>query len=413
MAPMLALAKDLRTRVITARSAILQLFLKQVTEGAQSTGLDEDAAACGQFVGQSALALEQRGGHGTAAALCVLGSSDAVEAQKLANRLVNYMRERRKRLLGHKEEREVKNVIKMSETLFALTQVLPASGCNTEVLARELVDDLAASRKKNAGWSYFTDDAQEAPEVLPTAYALLALAEAGHPVDKEVQLLAERLSERYLKENPSNVQTSDVTTDIACLYALGFRRHDAAANGIDKTVRSVLGRILERHRSLLVEDIEQNIEYWYGSKTYYVRVPYQLYLLALTARYSFRRFCSVAAQGRLRAILAAVEGSGFRYPNSGEMLSSRTNAILFEVLGRLQAELHEGRHSSLWVAADEVRTFIGSPKVAKVLSFSVLAMMAYCVYLWATWTARPPIATLAPSFVNAFLFWILRLGKKK
>ena len=75
-------------------------------------------------------------------------------------------------------------------------------------------------------------------------------------------------------------------------------------------------------------------EYVAGGRTFYVRVPWQLYLLAaLVARHgSMWQFGSSRSQSFLDKLLSKIEGDGLRYEPSGRYLSSRTNGIAYDVL---------------------------------------------------------------------------------
>lgn len=417
-------APDLNSRIGHARARILKLFVEQVSLGKQSENLSPEAAACGQFVGEGAQSLRQRGGHGTAAALRVLAESDDAEAKKLVPLLVAYVDEREKldsrnlsadgaHVARQKCDVDSKNVIKVSEILFSLCQVPHGGSHNAERLIKKLADQLAASRRRGEiGWSYFTDDPVDTPlELLPTAYAVLALSYTSISIDKEIRYLTEQMKKRHLDENKSSAQSTDIITDIACLYAITFRRSTLAQNGVDRDVRELVQRIWTRLDPIFGEDFEQNVEYWRHFETFYVRIPWQLYLLALIAHHRFPLFCSKAAQRRLSAILTAVEDKGFRYPHSGSMISSRTNAILFEVLGQISNEWRPGARTSMLILLDQIRSFAGSRTTRWIVLSAIGMVIAYSIYKWlmtkASWEE------LGPELTVAILLFIIELARKR
>src|SRR5262249_7848554 len=157
----------------------------QCEYGRQSSDLsDYGAAACGQFLEDPTN--DQRGLHGTAAALRVVASSSHSTAQQLTRRLVAYLAEREKyeaaiTTPASREHRMTAvtrdnlNVIKQSELLFALSFVssfVPGSASVVTKTIRTLQDSTVDGR----GWGYWTDEVSGGPQPLPTAYAVRALA---------------------------------------------------------------------------------------------------------------------------------------------------------------------------------------------------------------------------------------------
>src|SRR5438128_570593 len=66
------------------------MFLHQCAYGAQTKRLRNEYAACGQFIGGNAEAIEQHGLHGISAALRVLGPCPSDECRSIVRRLVSY-----------------------------------------------------------------------------------------------------------------------------------------------------------------------------------------------------------------------------------------------------------------------------------------------------------------------------------
>jgi hypothetical protein len=164
----------------------------------------------------------------------------------------------------------------------------------------------------------------------------------------------------------------------------------------------------ERIEGWLDEDIEQNIEYWHGDRTYYVRAPWQLYFLALVARHDFRgKFSRSAVQRALGRIVAQVNNGGFKYPHSGKMLSSRTNGILFEVLTIIASEWRLQNLSILPRVGDVVLR----SRVSRIAVYVfALAFLAWSIFSW----YRSPmhsIGEIAPNAMFGLLTLLVAFGR--
>ncbi|MGE0680736.1 MAG: hypothetical protein AB7P69_07490 [Candidatus Binatia bacterium] len=422
---MVSIVNNLERQINEARSKIVKLFIDQCTRGQQTRSLnDTHAAGCGQFIGESAYLLTQRGFHGTAAALRVLAETEDAAARDLVPKLVYYFKNRKdlelKNLtnpdLGEvhrKCEVDESNVIKISEMLYSLCLVRPGLGTETEDLIKKLAQQLQDGLKQDLqGWGYFLDEPKNSSaSLLPTAYAVFGLSHARYRVDQQVKFLLDKLKARHLHNNTPVIESTDITTDVACLYAVTFLQQPGNANEVKKAATDILQRVWEKLESVMTEDFEQNVEYWRERETFYVRVPWQLYLLALLARLSFREFCSDAPQARLHAILNAIEREGFRYPHSGRMLSSRTNAVVYEVLGKIGQELQSRQQGfAVYFLADRVRTALGSRLVLWSLRCLATVFIGYVIYTWIT--EQPSVKDLAPDIIATILLASFALAKR-
>lgn len=404
-----------------ARQKIVDLFIEQCANGAQTAALgDSKVAACGQFIGEDAWQLQQRGLHGTAAALRVLSKTDnpRPDASDLCRRLVKYVQDRdsiesQAKGEGSQEYLEIdaQNVIKQSELLYALsytTEEIP----NVKKLKRQLITQLQSGLIQQKGWTYFLDDkTSPRPELLPTAYAVFALSSVGKDVSQPAAYLFNELEQTGSQKQGIAEVGADISIRVACLYVLTFRNggnsHDSYT---DKKLRDLFAPMWsDLERLLRGENIEQNVEYWRGAQTFYVRVPWQLYLLALAARLRFyERFSAYAATTRLSSLLSQIEEEKFRYPHSGDKASSRTNAIAYEVLGRIRSELQ--RHIMVipiyWF--DRAR---GSTWLRRILVFAAFGLILWSIGSWLRGGAD--VAELATEFVGPAILALLALWSKK
>lgn len=383
-------------------------FVTQCKSGPQNAGLPALAAACGQFLGDTTS--EQRGLHGTAAAIRVLAEDGRPEARELLPKLIEYGKQRDgiEGTDGEQLQRDNANVIKISEMLFAL-KFVDAAVADTEALKKQLADALLNGKANSSGWGYFIDR-RDAAQLLPTAHAVRALAEYGYDVQDPVKFL---LDAGVKKLSDESAPRADISVRVFCLYVLSFIRNEQKDYRDDlRNIFSSLWRSLE---SVLDSDIEQNIEYSRDREHYYVRVPWQLYLLAVAAKLApNRRFASRAAQRRMNAIKNAVMSpEGFTYPHSGARISARTNAILYEVFSTIERELDKIWQGLLvpFYAIDRIRSFLSSRGVRW---FAVgVALFLSMLSLSSWYTRGGQLGELAPELLGALLILLLTAGKAR
>lgn len=400
-----------------ARVRIADLFLNQCMYGEQSTTLPTGAKACGQFL--QFRNSPHRGIYGTAAAIRVLAKDERQEARDLLPELIKYIEERRpleEALLPARDKRrsrlneqilrDEENVIKLSELLYALALIPNA---RTEHLANAIAQRLKQGKIDKRGWGYFLDQRLGDPQLLPTAHAVRALATHGHDVKDEVHYLLDALNTPAASQ--SSLRT-DISVRVFCLYVLTFSPGNLAEREEDlpRAFRP-MWRSLE---ALLNDDIEQNVEYARKEVHYYVRVPWQLYLLALACKLSpLRAFASHAAQSRLDAIVSAVNTQeGFLYPHSGEWVSSRTNAILYDVFQIIEDQLP--RSSALLLpalAVDRARKALNST-LATVIGYS-LATTLIVASLYQFKKQAGGLKELAPNFLSWIILLLLTARKTR
>lgn len=403
------------------RQVIADRFFRQCSSGSQLDGLPGTAVSCGQFLDDT-LSI-QRGLHGTAAAIRVLAEDARPQYRALIPKLVEYLEQRRTielsattndnhSSLDERLARDENNVIKISEMLFALNFVA-AAVCDTEALKKKLAGILLNGRIKADGWGYFVDRKAEErePQLLPTAHAVRALAGYGSNVSEPVQYLFDSLIKKSTEESSPR---ADISVRVFCLYVLSFIVDSENKDYFDQ-LRKAFSSMWRQLEPLLDDDIEQNIEYSRDREHYYVRVPWQLYLLALSAKLDWkRRFVSRAAQRRLQAIVNAVNSlEGFTYPHSGLRMSSRTNAIVYDVFSSIEKQL-ERTWQALLVPAqtiDLLRSFLSSRGVRLVAAGLAVILIGFSLYRW--YSRGGDIGELGPEFLAALLLLFMTAGKAR
>lgn len=368
---------------------------------------DQRAAALGQHLHA---ATDQRGLLGTASAIEVLAQTPGNDARDYTRRLVYYVdRQLEIEQLAEAPENVEKdveistsNVIKMSEVLYALSFV-PTSLAPREKLAARVADALIEHRNADGGWPYLMAAEAKRSHLLPTAFALRALASHGYELDTSITFLQEQV------RSPAS-DKSDIFVHVLAIYILCFLPEQYRR---DRELRRPFQDVWLRLSSLLNEDIEANIEY-VTRKLNYVRIPWQLYLIASAARLSpYRRFASSKAQRRLKAILASVSTvGGLLYPHSGRDLSSRTNAILFDVLRQIDNELTVRRLPlGPFIYTEAIRSFISSKTFQYGVRVLAFVLIVYVVARW-IYSGQTNVGALAPELISSVLL-ILLTGRRE
>jgi len=402
----------LATLIDDAKKKLIELFATQCRDGAQSKHLEGKGMACGQFLGTGAAGLDHRGLHGTAAAIRVLAeASHAVQAECLPP-LQLYVRDRQaiESGLGATPDRITKcaddllNTVKVSELLYGVAHVRPV--LQDKELLETLIQQLRDRRFSSQGWGYFLDD-QSGPFPVPTAYAALALAKAGVDVRDPLAFLDTHISTTLRAGQRSLAESA---TSVLCLFVLTY----ANSYADDLATRARLVKYTRQLWSWLDpfmnEDFEQNIQYARVDRTYYLLVPWQLYLMAISAKLLPSRFASRRAQARLYAMLEAIDADGFRYEHSGDRLSCRTNGIAFDICGKLREQ--RGHGFLLFVAGlwDRIRELAGGRVVRWSIAIVALGYILWVVWVWGN-SSKQHAQDLGPNLAASFLVFLLLLGK--
>ncbi len=413
--------RKLEARVKEAKCSIADLFIRQCVDGPQSTDLG-DALACGQFLpdGGGVYPAAQRGLHGTAAAILALRRRDETatasasrRAEDVIPKLIQYVQRRLQ------EEAEapngVSNTIKLSECLYAIAQLPEDQYPSVADVKRQLVQRLEAGRlQSRRGWGFVLSERPDQPAALPTAYAVLAMSSVGHSQDEAVDFLWEQVKPSA-KTQSLLANMPDSTIRVVCLYAIVFRRTLNGDRKKDRQVRRCLVSLWRELEPLLAYPMEQNIEYWHKSKTLYVRIPWQLYLLRMAINTnSIVQIGSPIANTMIDWILNSAQHGKLVYPYSGTAPSARTNATAMELLREISSFR---KPKSIWLHAirsgvEPIRRVIAS-SVARliILSLSVL-FGGYCVMQW-FWSSEHAPEDLAPEFIAAIVMALAASGKER
>jgi hypothetical protein len=202
-------------------------------------------------------------------------------------------------------------------------------------------------------------------------------------------------------------------TDVFCLYVMTVLTAGQTESEERQFLRDTFDRIWHRLEPLLSDDLEQNIEYWDGGETRYVRIPWQPYLLALASYYRVhRRFSSQVAQTKLAHILDMVKNDSYLYPYSGKFLSSRTYAILYEALGMIHRNIEHRQMLSLFLLWDCAVRLMRT-KTARYLVFALgTIILVYVSYRWYPIRREEDYSAIFVNIISAWLFYVLSWAQR-
>lgn len=373
---------------------IAQLFQDQVKSGKQSQNID-NLMSCGQFISKQDLS--QRGLHGVAAAIFVLSHNQ--NYADLTSKLCEYCQNINK-YAPDKIESDNNNTIKQSELLFALCFV-KAGTRDVSEMKSAIANNLLNAIYNGQGWDYFLKDTREI-QLLSTAYALKGLVKAGYfnKVDSVFRHFRGELKEKSQHvDNPTRLSIY-----VLCLYVLVF--YDEQYEQNEANYKTIFKNLIKSKYFSLSHSYEQNLEYHGCNDNHYVRIPWQLYYLALSSKLSKWEFLDRNAQKQLKEIREKVLNGGYRYEFSGEYISSRTYSIIFECLGKVASNTP---HSNLVKLSKLFNTT--KPYFIYLLWVIVVLLMIFSVYKWVINSFN--VSDLAPEFIGYVLVIILTIRSRK
>lgn len=392
------------------QSAIRDKFLNECMTGARRTVLPAEANAAGQYFDLPDRT--QRGLHGTAAALRVVsaGHPNSDLVRTVTGGIVRYLRDRESVELAaagddsqaqavtvERLRHDSVNTIKQAETLYALTFV--SNGlAECDDLKTQISTRLLDCGRDPRGWEFILGAGRE-PHPLPTAHALRALTRNGHSADLWLPSVSKALIDRS-----SRPRNDILTAAIDCfLLQVLLEVGDALTRKESKRIFDSLWSRLHRELTTLRE---VNVDFFDDDRQNFVRVPWQLHLaVAAAAVHPYRRYLSAPVQRMLRTVTSSVSGQyGFRYPESGEHLSTRTYGIVYDTVALL-----DGRSSPRAVAPNSLTSLVGAAnltmRVGRRVAFAVATLLALGVAAAGLWSwyhddARS-LGDLAPNFLSA------------
>jgi hypothetical protein len=365
------------------REAMLRIeeqFRDLLENGVQAHGVPRAVFAAGQHL--NPYSMNQRGLYGTAAALLVLARSHPTSQRNSFIRgLITYINERRalEGTLAETDEDvamlnarfliEWRQSFKCSELLYALA-IAPAVITGREALLGLLLTRLEAGRRSSGGWSADLDPSHD-HDPLATASVVRALHAAGDPVS--------HADLDMVKSDAANKDSVNPYARSFCLLVL------LEMAGPERSLVNLWNDLLDELRPQLRDRTEANYEYTLGNRQYYVRIPWQLYLIegAAICRPLSIVFTSDIRSALLDAIQAINTSEGYIYRAFGHMKSTRTYSILMDTLWHVDAQLDSSRYvSGLAALANWGTRVVYARSVSWILLVVAIALASLGVRAW-------------------------------
>lgn len=337
-------------RLQTTQQQIEDAFSRDCQQRARQAKFDAGIYASGQYFDESAD--NQRGLHGTAAAVRVLGASSADPARParpFVAGLVTYLTNRREIELARAREVNARrtgaagerdevafwldklrhdslNTSKQSDLLYALQHV-PPEVAPTDELQKSVVAALDGGRALDGhGWGWTLDSPATSHE-LATAYVIRALARRGRDVGDEAAWLLDRFQNRRSGDRT----VEDLESDCLVLDVLLETRsipEEYARDAMDE-IWPHLAHRLDQPRTVLKRFNESGRNHW-------VLIHWQLSLVALAARLRpWRYYLSKDVQGFLSdAVESIAARSSLNPSHDGAAASTRHYGYTFDAIDR-------------------------------------------------------------------------------
>ncbi len=383
-------------------------FRTLLRAGAQNKDLPEDMRAAGQYLNK--YDFTQRGMFGTAAAILTIAASPLDERDvDLVESLIRYCVARE--LLEPTVSKEAVDVVrsrlaiektdafKTADMVYSLASC-PSAVTGREALLSALLDRLRSARRPSAGWSVDLRPAGEC-DLLATAHVVRALAQAGvQPDAADLRLLSQACLD---DTSGTSGQLYVRSFALLVLVRLDLRRVRRDAR------RAFRGLLSDLDKSLNIPS-EANYEYTIGARQYYVRIPWQLYLIEACAwLYPWTRFVSWRWQRYVLSIIEALDSPhGFVYEASGSFESTRTHAVVSDTLQGLRDQYSRSQYLGTASTLINSASRLSSSRPAMItIGGGAVGLAGYSAYEWLG-TTGSSFADVAPNFIASAVTLVLQ-----
>jgi hypothetical protein len=362
-----------------AQRAIYEKLQARLTE--EGRRLPGHSLSAGQYLQNPDF--EQRGLHGTAAAILVLADRTATDddcaAQvgRMCHWVVNREAVEREALTAGRFSKAKPGIqfsesdtFRLAEIGFALAFVSPDVAYRAEAVTF-IRDRLAEYALDTGGFSSGEGSAGGADAV---ATALVVRYQSAMNLHMRPE------DRRYLRDYLKT--STDPYIGALVLYVLTCYTDE------DRTFLRERYRDLSlRLRAQFALSSEANYEYTRAGKQDYVRIPWQIYLVQAAARlFSLTRFYSPAIQRKATEVLqAAASPEGLRYGASGGWLSTRTQASAYQLARELRSHnFDKPLPRAVGSVVHLVASVVTSRLLASVLWLTAGLIAVASVYSWIT-----------------------------
>jgi hypothetical protein len=363
-----------------AMSRIEEQFRDLLDNGAQAEGVPPGFYAAGQHL--NPYSLNQRGFYGTSAALLTISRSrPSPNRIGMIEGLIKYINDRpdiEQGLQKTEEDRAMlparlildwKSAFKCADLAYALAAAPPAVA-GREMLLRGVLQRLDYGRRKAGGWAVDLDPNRDR-DPLATASVIRGLHAAGMNVGpSDIDLV---------RSDALTVGSASPYVRCLCLLVL------LEVSGPDDSTAKVWKDLLDTLKSELHDRTEANYEFTIGNRQYYVRVPWQLYLIAGASicRPMSLIFTSDIRRALLGCVKAVDSSEGYVYTAFGHMKSTRTYSILMDTLWRVDKQLQTSKVlARMSVTANWAIRILYARPSAWIALLAALALAGLGIYAW-------------------------------
>ncbi len=395
-------------KINKAKIVICDTVLNQVQDGAQSKELT-DAFACGQFL--KVPKAVQRGLHGTAAAIRVLAGFESTYNEQLRKLLFYTEKVERE---GEKYDQieglnvDLNNIIKNAEILNALSYVKSGTA-NTENLKELISKKLLSCKNNDGGWTYFTD-MQDESDMYFTASVYLALKRHNYNnLENTRQFLIDILI-KYKKEKIPDPTTFSKLCFI--VYTFIKLKEHKKSDETKKLLAFIFNKLWESEYCVINTDFEQNIEYPGRQKHYYVRIPWQLYLLSISNSIAPLYFAQKRSISRFNSLIQSItDDYGFIYKQSGKNISARTYSIVFETFCEIEETFKLNWKFYVLNWFDRIKSILSSKIFKNIVSIIGGILVVYLVTI-TIMNNQIAVKDIVSSIIATFLILSIQISKK-
>ncbi len=387
-----------------AMTRIEEQFRDLLENGTQAAGMPEGIYAAGQHL--NPYSLNQRGFYGTSAALLVMSRTrPSPNRIGIIEGLIKYVADREtiehdvpsteedQAMLPARLFLDWNIAFKCADLLYALAAA-PAAAAGREALLKKVLGILVAARRQAGGWAVDLDPVHDR-DPLATASIVRGLHAAGVAVDSaDLDLVRKDAAE-----------PGSVSPYVRCFCLLVMAE---IGDGDDKALK-IWRELFDILRHELHERTEANYEFVIRNRQYWVRVPWQLYLIASTAH--CKPASLIFAPDIRRALLDCLQAvdspEGYVYTAFGHMKSTRTYGILMDTLWIVRSRLHTTRIlSRLSLMANwTIRIVYARSSMWLALS-AAFGLTGFGLYVWISGSAGR-VAEVGPELAAAALLGII------
>ncbi len=387
-----------------AMSRIEEQFRDLLDNGTQAAGIPLGVYAAGQHL--NPYSLNQRGFYGTAAALLVMSRSrPSPNRIGIIEGLIKYINDRpalEQGLLDTEEDQAMlparlildwKTAFKCADLLYALAATPPAVA-GRETLLQNVLRRLEDGRRKTGGWSVDLDPSRDR-DPLATASVIRGLHAAGVSVEpSDIDLV---------RQDAMTVGRVSPYVRCVCLLVL------LEVNESDDSTVKIWNDLLDVLRPELHERTEANYEFTVGNRQYYVRVPWQLYLIASASicKPMSLIYTSDVRRALLDCVQAVDSSDGYVYTAFGHMKSTRTYSILMDTLWRVSKQLQTSKFlARTSLTANWAIRILYAQISARIALLAALGLAGLAAYAWLS-ESNSRLSAIGPELAAAVLLGLI------